>query len=53
MLKTSVSFFNKLATEKQNYGQNLSLIMPSKRTILWKEYMSRDKHQPWLPGDLH
>jgi hypothetical protein len=53
MLKTYVSFFNKLSTEKKNYTQNLSLIMASKRIMLWKEYMSREKHQPWLPGDLH
>jgi hypothetical protein len=53
MLKTFVSFFNELSTEKKNYAQNLSLIMASKRTMLWKEYMSRDKRQPWLPGDLH
>jgi hypothetical protein len=52
MLITFVSFFNELATKKKNYARNLSLIMASKRTMLWKEYMSRDKRHPWLPGDL-
>jgi hypothetical protein len=27
--------------------------MASKRIILWKETMSRDKTQSWLPRDLH
>jgi hypothetical protein len=45
ILKTSISFFNALATKKENYAQNLWLIMPSKRTMLWKEYMSREKRQ--------
>jgi hypothetical protein len=53
MLKTFVSFFNELSIEKKKYAQNLSLIMDSKRTMLWKEYMSRDKRQPWIPRDLH
>jgi hypothetical protein len=36
MLITSVSFFNKLATEKRNYARNFFLIMVSKRIMLWK-----------------
>jgi hypothetical protein len=40
---TSVSFFNKLATEKRNYARGLSLIIASKRIMLWKDTMSRDK----------
>jgi len=52
MLVASVSFFNEVSTKKKNYAQYLCLIMDSKRTMLWKEYMSRDKHQPWLLGDL-
>jgi hypothetical protein len=53
MLMTSVSFFNKLATEKRNYAHRLFLIMASKRITLWKETMSREKTQSWLPRDLH
>jgi hypothetical protein len=45
MLKTYVSFFNEISIEKKNYAQNLSLIMASKRKMLWKEYMSREKRQ--------
>jgi hypothetical protein len=52
MLIAFVSFFNEISTEKNNYDHNLSFIMASKRTILWKEYMSRDKRQPCLPRDL-
>jgi hypothetical protein len=52
MLETSVSFFNEVGTEKQNYAQNLSLIMASKRKMLWNKYMSMDTCQPWIPGDL-
>jgi hypothetical protein len=32
---------------------NLFLIMASKRIMLWKDTMSRDKTQSWLPRDLH
>jgi hypothetical protein len=53
MLIASVSFFNELSTEKRNYAHDLFLIMASKRIMLWKEYMSRDKTQSWLPRDLH
>jgi hypothetical protein len=53
MLVTSVSFFNELATEKRNYARGLSLIMASKRIMLWKDTMSRDKTRSWLPRDLH
>jgi hypothetical protein len=53
MLMTSVSFFNELSTEKRNYARDLFLIMASKRIILWKETMSRDKTWSWLPRDLH
>jgi hypothetical protein len=28
-------------------------IMASKRIILWKEYMSRDKPHSWLPRNIH
>jgi hypothetical protein len=34
MLKTSVSFFNKLSTEKRNYARSFCLIMVSKRIML-------------------
>jgi hypothetical protein len=27
--------------------------MASKRIILWKDTMSRDKNRSWLPRDLH
>jgi hypothetical protein len=53
MLVTSVSFFNELATEKRNYARGLFLIMASKRIMLWKDTMSRDKTRSWLPRDLH
>jgi hypothetical protein len=53
MLVTSVSFFNDLAIEKRNYAHGLSLIMASKSITLWKDTMSRDKTQSWLPRDLH
>jgi hypothetical protein len=53
MLRTSVSFFNELATEKRNYARGCFLIMASKRIILWKGTMSRDKTQSRLPRDLH
>jgi hypothetical protein len=43
-----VSFFNELDTGKND----LFLIMASKRTMLWKEYMSRDIPQSWIPRDL-
>jgi hypothetical protein len=48
------SFFNELATEKKTMLMTSLLIMASKRIMLWKEYMSRDKNaQSWLPRDLH
>jgi hypothetical protein len=53
MLKASVSFFSELAIEKRNYARTFSLIMSSKRITLWKDTMSRDKTQSWLPRDLH
>jgi hypothetical protein len=53
MLRASVSFFNELSTEKRNYAHNYFLIMDSKRIMLWKDTMSREKPQSWLPGDLH
>jgi hypothetical protein len=73
MLKTSVSFFNEVASEMQklssetsvsffkrlpqrckNYPQRpLFLIMDSKRTMLRKETMSREKTRSWLPRGLH
>jgi hypothetical protein len=53
MLKTSISFFNELAIEKKNYAKKLSLIMDSKWKMVWKEYMSRYKLQPWLQRDIH
>jgi hypothetical protein len=45
--------FNELAIEKRIYARRLSLIMASKRIMLWKETMSRDKTQSWIPRDLH
>jgi hypothetical protein len=48
---TLVSFFNELEIRKS--CSTLFLIMASKRTILWKDTMSRDKTQSWLPIDLH
>ena len=44
MLKASISFFNELSTEKRNYAQGFFLIMASKRIILWKDTMSREKN---------
>jgi hypothetical protein len=52
MLETSVSFFNELSIEKQNYARNLSFIMDSKRKMIWKEYISKDKCHSWLLGYL-
>jgi hypothetical protein len=52
MLKTSISFFNELATEKRNYARGFIQIMASKRIILWKGIMSMDKTWSWSPGDL-
>jgi hypothetical protein len=53
MLKACVSFFNELATKKQNYARVFFLIMAFKRITLWKDTMSRDKTRSWLPRDLH
>jgi hypothetical protein len=50
--QTSVSFFNELDTEMGTMLVAIILIMASKRIILWKEYMSRDKPRSWLPRDL-
>jgi hypothetical protein len=52
MLKASISFFSEIATEKKNYARGFSLIMASKRIVLWKDTMSRDKTRSWLPRDL-
>jgi hypothetical protein len=52
MLVTSISFFNELATEKRNYAHRLDLIMASKRIMLWKDTMSRDKTRSWIRRDL-
>jgi hypothetical protein len=49
----SVSFFNELAIEKRNYDRDFFLIMASKRIMLWKDTMSRDKTRSWIPRDLH
>jgi hypothetical protein len=43
MLKTSVSFFKEIFIEKRNYAHGVFLIMASKRIMLWKDTMSRDK----------
>jgi hypothetical protein len=51
----SVSFFNELSTEKRNYARDLFFFndcMASKRIMLWKDTMSRDKTRSWLPRDL-
>jgi hypothetical protein len=53
MLVTFVSFFDELSTDKKNCARDLFLIMASKRIIIWKEYMLRDKHKSWLPSDIH
>jgi hypothetical protein len=53
MLRTSVSFFNELAIEKKNYARGWFLIMASKRIMLWKGTMSRDKTHSGIPRDLH
>jgi hypothetical protein len=53
MLKAFVSFFNELSIEKRNYARGFFLIMASKRIMLWKDNMSRDKTLSWLPRDLH
>jgi hypothetical protein len=50
--QTTVSFFNDLDTEMGTMLVDSILIMASKRIILWKEYMSRDKHRSWLPRYL-
>ena len=52
MLKASVSFFNELSTEKRNYACGFFLIMASKRIILSKDTMARDKTWSWIPRDL-
>jgi hypothetical protein len=52
MLRTSVSFFNELSTVKRNYARGCFLIMASKRIMLWKGTISRDKTQSGLPRDL-
>jgi hypothetical protein len=51
-LVASVSFFNELAIEKGNYARDFFLIMASKRIILWKDTMLRDKTWSWLLRDL-
>jgi hypothetical protein len=53
MLMTSISFFNELSTEKRNSSHGIFLMMASKKIMLWKETMSRDKTHSWLPRDLH
>jgi hypothetical protein len=52
MLKASISFFNKLATEKRNYARSFVRIMDSKRIMLWKGTMSMEKTWSWPPRDL-
>jgi uncharacterized protein YhhL (DUF1145 family) len=52
MLVNFVSFFNELATEKGNYAHGFIWIMASKRIMLWKGTMPKDKTQSWLPRDL-
>jgi hypothetical protein len=53
ILKASISFFNELATERRNCAYGISLMMASKRIMLWKEIVSRGKTQSWIPRDLH
>ena len=53
MLSASISFFNEIAKKKRNYARGFFLIMASKRIMLWKDTMSRDKTWSWLLGDLH
>jgi hypothetical protein len=50
--KTSVSFFNEVALETQKTILEVFLIMDTKRIMLWKETISRDKTRSWLPRDL-
>jgi hypothetical protein len=52
MLKAYVSFFNELSTKKRNYARGFILIMASKRIMLRKDTMSRDKTRSWIPRDL-
>jgi hypothetical protein len=47
-----VSFFNELEIRK-SCSNILFLIIASKRPILWKDTMSRDKNQSWPPRDPH
>jgi hypothetical protein len=51
--KTSVSFFNEVSSEMQKLSSEVFLIMDSKRTMLRKETMSREKTRSWLPRGLH
>jgi hypothetical protein len=55
MLRASISFFNELSTEKRNYARGFFmflLIMASKRIILWKDTMAKEKMWSWPPRDL-
>ena len=51
--KTYVSFFNEVALETQKISSEVFLIMDSKRKMLWKDTMSRDKTWSWLTRGLH
>jgi hypothetical protein len=46
------SFFNELEIKK-TCSRMVLLIMTSKRMVLWKDTMSRDKTWSWTPRDLH
>jgi hypothetical protein len=47
----TVSLFNGLQMIKP-FSKLLFLIMASKRKIIWKDTMSRDKTRSWLPINL-
>jgi hypothetical protein len=51
--KTSVSFFNEVASDMKKLSSKSLLIMDSKRKMLWNDTMSRDKTRSWLPRGLH
>jgi hypothetical protein len=51
--KTSVSFFNEVASEIKKNILGVFLSMDTKRTMLRKETMSRDKTWSWLPRGFH
>jgi hypothetical protein len=51
--KTFVSFFNEVASEMKKTILEVFLIMDSKRIMLRKETISREKTRSWLLRGLH